>query len=87
MGSLNENVSYYEPHLALSDRDDGLSFYRFFAGKFPDWLDKKGTALLEYGGNAQTPAIRKIFKDFDLSIVKDYQQDDRVVVLKEKKEA
>ncbi len=84
MPGLNKNVTYYEPHMALSDKDDGLNFYRFFAKKFASWMDIKAYALLEYGGNHQTAELRTIFSDFSQKIVKDYQNDDRVIILKSK---
>ncbi len=87
MAGLDDNVSYYEPHQALSDKDDGLSFYRFFAEKFTNWMIHHGVALLEYGGNAQTPDMKTIFSAYDQRVIKDYQQDDRVFVLSMKKEA
>ncbi len=84
MPGLAKNVSHYEPHMALSDNDDGLSFYRFFAAKFSEWMENKAYALLEYGGNHQTAELKNIFSNFAQKIVKDYQQDDRVIMLKEK---
>ncbi|MEA2076997.1 MAG: peptide chain release factor N(5)-glutamine methyltransferase [Candidatus Marinimicrobia bacterium] len=84
MGTLNENVSFYEPHMALSDKDDGLSFYRYFAVTFPKWLSTAGVALLEYGGNAQTASLKNIFSKYEQTIVKDFQQDDRVIIVKAK---
>lgn len=85
--ALNENVSFYEPHMALSDKEDGLSFYRFFAKSLPQWMEHGAPALLEYGGNAQTSALNTIFTDFSRSIIKDYQQDDRLMIIKVKKDA
>lgn len=81
---LNENVSFYEPHMALTDSDDGLSFYRYFAKNFSSWMEKNAIALLEYGGNEQTLALKNIFSDFSSTVIKDYQQDDRVIILKAK---
>jgi len=71
----------------LSDKDDGLSFYRFFAGKFSNWMTSSGVALLEYGGNGQTPEMKNIFSAYEHRVVKDYQQDDRVFIVNVKKEA
>ncbi|MDZ7796049.1 MAG: peptide chain release factor N(5)-glutamine methyltransferase [Candidatus Marinimicrobia bacterium] len=86
MKNLDKNVSHYEPYMALSDSGDGLAYYRFFAEHFRDWLEDGGIALLEYGGNAQTAPLRKIFSSFEQKIVKDYQQDDRVMVLRKEEE-
>ena len=87
MSLLDKNVAYFEPHQALSDTDDGLSFYRFFAGKFTNWITNNGVALLEYGGNAQTRDMKKLFSAYEHRVIKDYQQDDRVFIVKVKKEA
>lgn len=87
MSSLDKNVSYFEPHPALSDKDDGLSFYRLFAKKFSNWMTNKGVALLEYGGNPQTPEMKNIFSAYEQQVIKDYQKDDRVFIVKAKKEA
>ncbi|MDD5709570.1 MAG: peptide chain release factor N(5)-glutamine methyltransferase [Candidatus Marinimicrobia bacterium] len=81
---LEKQVSYFEPFMALSDAGDGLAFYRFFAGSFPEWLLPEGFALLEFGGPAQRNALKKIFAAFDIEIIRDYQQDDRVLLLKTK---
>jgi len=87
MNSLEKNVSYYEPHQALSDKDDGLTFYRFFAKNFSNWMTNNGVALLEYGGNRQTPEMKNIFSAYEQTVIKDYQKDDRVFIVKMKKEA
>ncbi|RKY56442.1 MAG: peptide chain release factor N(5)-glutamine methyltransferase [Candidatus Neomarinimicrobiota bacterium] len=87
MSTLDQNVSYFEPYLALSDKDNGLSFYRFFAEMFTNWMSPKGVALLEYGGNGQTLEMKKIFSAYEHRVIKDYQQDDRVFVVNMKAEA
>jgi methylase of polypeptide subunit release factors len=73
--------------MALSDHADGLSFYRFFADIFPSWMLPNAPALLEFGGNHQTLAMHQIFSNYDRDIKKDYQQDDRFIIVKVKKEA
>lgn len=85
MPGVSKNVSHYEPYMALSDNADGLEFYRFFAELFPDWLQSAGFALLEFGGNAQSPAMQEIFSEFETDIIKDYQGDDRVILIRNKK--
>ncbi len=84
IASLDKTVSYYEPRMALSDKQDGLAFYRFFRKQFSVWLKDEGVALLEYGGNDQTAELKSIFSDFSQTIIKDYQQDDRVILLRKK---
>lgn len=78
METLPKNVGYYEPPLALTDRQDGLAFYRRFAERFQDWLVPGGMAVLEFGGLVQRDSITEIFQDYtDLKIHPDYQKDDR----------
>jgi release factor glutamine methyltransferase len=80
MESLPPNVGYYEPPMALTDREDGLRFYRFFSQRFQHWLAPGGMAVLEFGGPGQTDSIKELFKDFDHVVVrKDYQNDDRFI--------
>lgn len=82
---LNKNVSHYEPYMALSDSGDGLGFYRFFAVHFRNWLQHRGFALLEFGGNAQRAAVGEIFAEYETTMIRDYQQDDRVILIRKKK--
>ncbi len=86
MKTLDKTVSHYEPYMALSDDGDGMEYYRYFAGTFPEWLVDGGLALLEYGGNTQTAALRDLFSGFEQEIVRDYQQDDRVILLRHRTE-
>ncbi|HDR04480.1 MAG TPA: peptide chain release factor N(5)-glutamine methyltransferase [Candidatus Marinimicrobia bacterium] len=80
--SLEPRVSYYEPRLALTDEGDGLTFYRHFAEKFPQWLKDDGIAFLEYGGAHQSNALKQLFGEWQTArIHKDYQHDDRVLEL------
>ncbi|MCD6234486.1 MAG: peptide chain release factor N(5)-glutamine methyltransferase [Candidatus Marinimicrobia bacterium] len=80
MEYLPKNVGYYEPPLALTDRQDGLAFYRHFAERFHDWLLPGGLAVLEFGGPPQKEAVKEIFHSYkDLNIHPDYQKDDRFI--------
>ncbi len=79
---LDKNVRYYEPPMALTDNNDGLEFYRYFAKKFTDWLTDDGWVALEIG-NDQRKDLEEIFKNYEnLEFVKDYQKDDRVLMFK-----
>jgi release factor glutamine methyltransferase len=84
MAGLDKNVSYYEPHMALTDTDDGLGFYRYFTQLFPKVMSEHAVALLEFGGNHQSSKLTEIFSDYSREIIKDYQQDDRVIILQAK---
>ena len=77
---LDKNVKYYEPPMALTDNNDGLDFYRYFARVFHNWLTSNGWFALEIG-NGQREKLEEIFEDYnDLKFVKDYQGDDRVLI-------
>ncbi len=78
METLPKNVGYYEPPLALTDRQDGLAFYRRFAERFQDWLVPGGMAVLEFGGPVPRESLTEIFQSYQtLKIYPDYQKDDR----------
>jgi len=81
---LDMNVGYYEPIMALSDKGDGLGFYRRFAELFSGCLTEQGAAVLEIGGNHQSDMIRAIFEAYNVEIRKDYQQDDRIAIVARK---
>ncbi|HRX87600.1 MAG TPA: peptide chain release factor N(5)-glutamine methyltransferase [Phycisphaerae bacterium] len=60
MATLDANVRDHEPHLALTDGSDGLSFYRLLAEESAALLQPEGALLLEVAdGGAE--AVREIF--------------------------
>lgn len=78
--NLDKNIKYYEPTMALTDDNDGLSFYKFFAKIFHNWLKSDGWAALEIG-NGQAIILKEIFQKYtNVKFIKDYQKDDRVLV-------
>jgi len=79
--SLQAEVRDYDPHSALTDNSDGLSFYRRFAEQFDNLLRPGGTLILEFGGNCQKDDIEKIFMGAGLKtkFIKDLQKNWRVV--------
>lgn len=80
MEKLPPNVGYYEPPMALTDREDGLRFYRLFSQCFQQWLAPGGMAVLEFGGPAQTASLKELFKNFENVVIhQDYQKDDRFI--------
>ncbi len=79
---LQKEVAEFDPHLALFDADDGLSFYRRFADILPELLVPGGPFLFEFGGAPQESAILNIFMEkgyHDLEIIQDYNGDPRVI--------
>lgn len=78
--TLDTSVKDYEPHLALDGGEDGLKFYRVIAEQGAKHLTKHGVIVLEIGYN-QGEAVSKLFEGaFDVTVLKDYSQNDRIVV-------
>ncbi|OOB77581.1 MAG: protein-(glutamine-N5) methyltransferase, release factor-specific [Epulopiscium sp. Nuni2H_MBin003] len=72
---------YREPHIALSDNADGLSFYRNIATTGYDFLKKGGFIALEIGYN-QGQDVIDILKSagyLEIRLILDYNKKDRVV--------
>ena len=82
--TLMPEVKNYEPQNALTDLGDGLYFYREISKLAGDYLKDTGYLAYEIGYN-QAKDVSKILQDnnFDiLSIVKDYGENNRVVIAK-----
>ncbi len=81
MSGLQKEVQDYDPKIALTDNDDGLSFYRRFAELGTSLLNENGYMLLEFGGAHQVVAISEIFESqqFNVKFHKDLQGDPRIV--------
>jgi len=59
MTELSDNVSKYEPHMALYGGEDGLSFYRRLS-KVGEYLSRMGVIIIEIGAH-QKDAVVDIF--------------------------
>ena len=81
IAGLQMEVRDYDPHSALTDNADGLSFYRRFAEQFDNLLEPGGILILEFGVNKQKDDIEKIFRETGLKteFFKDLQKKWRVV--------
>jgi release factor glutamine methyltransferase len=82
MESLQREVLEFDPHLALFDDADGLTFYHRFADILPELLVPGGHFLFEFGGVAQEKAVLNIFTEkgyHNLEIIQDYNGDPRVI--------
>lgn len=60
MATLEATVRDYEPHTALTDGADGLSFFRQIATGGADLLTSDGTVFVEVA-DGQAQAVREIF--------------------------
>ena len=62
MASLQREVREWEPHTALTDNVDGLSFYRRLLAETPQHLKAEGYLLCELGYQ-QAEAVMAMLKD------------------------
>ena len=78
--TLDEEVLNHDPMLALDGGVDGLDFYRNIK-KNLNHLKPSGILIMEIGYN-QGESLKQIFKDYSVEILKDYNNLERVVVVK-----
>lgn len=62
ISSLEPEVKYYDPILALDGGKDGLNFYRILAQNIKNYLYPSGVLVMEIGYN-QAECVKKIFND------------------------
>lgn len=80
--TLDREVKYYDPLMALDGGSDGLDFYRRIALDAIDHLTDQGAIILEIGYN-QKQDIISIFKNYELlEVVPDLNGIDRALVFK-----
>jgi len=81
--TLDREVIEHDPMLALDGGNDGLDFYREIANNIKNHLLVHGVLLLEIGYN-QGESVSNLFKDIakEIEIVKDYNNNDRIVIVK-----
>ena len=81
--NLEPTIKHHEPKHALTDFNDGLTFYKAFANKAKKLLQPKGVMLLEIGLEITKNEISKIFlnKGYVLRWHKDYNDNYRVLEL------
>ena len=78
INTLDKVVKDFEPILALDGGEDGLKFYRFISQNLNKYLADDGVLYLEIGFD-QADDIRNIFSDgFNVEIIKDYSENDRI---------
>lgn len=80
--SLQPEVGFFEPKLALDGGDDGLDFYRKISKEAKLYLNKKGLLAYEIGYNQANEVRDILIKEgyINIEIIKDLQGLDRVIV-------
>jgi len=85
MDTLMADVKDFEPAVALTDFDDGLTFYRRFAEILPTVSNTGSSLVLEVGLGKHPRQAASIFKEAgysDIDIVNDYNGDQRVLIIR-----
>ena len=81
ISTLMPEVRDHEPHIALDGGDDGLDFYRRIISGAPEHLANYGMIFLEIGFD-QGEDVSRILNEAgfrDISVIKDYSGNDRVI--------
>ena len=77
--NLAPEILDYEPQSALTDNQDGLTFYKRFSEIFPEILAPGGIFFLEIGFG-QSNKLKRIFSNYMVQIIKDFSDIDRVFI-------
>jgi release factor glutamine methyltransferase len=82
--TLQIEVRDFEPHSALDGGEDGLDYFRRFAGEAAAWLRPGGKIMLEFG-DGQGPVLEQMFQAQNWVVeplVADYTGRPRILVAK-----
>lgn len=82
MENLMEDVTKFEPHSALTDFNDGLTFYRKFVDISTKILNPNGWFIVEVGLGKHPQKVLEMFsndKFINVELVKDLNGDNRVL--------
>lgn len=82
VGTLSEEVSGYEPIMALDGGDDGLDFYRRIANESQRYLTDNGILMMEIGHDQMEDVLELMNLNgyVDVKGYKDLSGNDRIVV-------
>ena len=79
--SLQREIKDFEPRTAVTDEDDGYTFYKAIANKASTRLISKGKLFFEIA-RGQGDEVIKIMEQnhfINIQVIKDYQKIDRIV--------
>jgi len=82
MSKLMDDVINFEPHSALTDNIDGLTFYRKFIEISNLIMNKNGLIFLEVGKGEHPKKVSELFNNNEFAnveLIKDYNGDERVL--------
>ena len=85
MSGLMNDVKDFEPEIALTDFDDGLTFYKRISKIIPHILKDDSSCILELGIGHHPENVLSIFKQSgysNLETINDYNGDKRVLSIK-----
>ena len=84
MEGLMKDVKDFEPSVALTDKNDGLTFYRYFSQVAKNMINAGGWLILEVGLDKHPQLAKDIFSQSgfeNIQLIKDYNGDDRVLTV------
>ena len=84
MKNLMKDVRDFEPVIALEDENNGLTFYKRFAEMGKTFVKHGGWFVLEVGMGDHPSMVQSIFANsgyLNLELIKDYNGDNRVLVV------
>ena len=79
--TLDNEVKYFEPRIALDGGEDGLKFYKIIFDNIYQHLSLNGKVYMEIGFN-QANSIRDLFSSYEynnFNVIKDLANNDRVI--------
>ena len=79
--TIDAMVKDYEPLNALTDYDDGYTFYQEFALMGHKLLEDNGVMILEIGIDNNLGKLKKIFSKYTIEVFKDFNQIPRAIQL------
>ena len=79
INSLEFSVQHYDPISALTDYNDGLTFYKRIHYIADYILNDHGVIMMEFGLSNQVNQIKDIFKEYKSKIYNDLNGDPRVI--------
>ena len=83
---LDYEVTLYDPLSALTDYNNGLTFYQYFFEFGIKYLNNSGYMLFEFGGQQQLDSLKKIYnnKIYNYNFFDDLNNNPRFILIQKK---